>query len=78
MVIVMDMSTGKKENLLIDAAPEAEFGPFVDEVLNAGWVPQPVARLETHAHGVGAIKPARANQQIDTEEFLNNLYRHQE
>ncbi len=78
MVIVMDMSTGKTKNLLIEAETEAEFGPFVDEVLYAGWMPQPVARLETHPHRVAAIKPAKTGQAIDAEEFLNNLYRHQE
>lgn len=78
MVIVMDMSTGKIENVLIEARPQAEFGAFDDEVLNAGWLPQPVARLETHTHGVDAIQSAMACQQIDAEEFLNNLYRHQE
>lgn len=78
MVIVMDMSTGKTENLSIEAETEEEFGPFVDEVLNAGWMPQPAARLEPHPHVVDAIKPARPGQEINAEEFLNNLYRHQE
>ena len=78
MVIVMDMSTGKKVHLPIEAETEEEFGPFVDEVLNAGWMPQPVARLEIHHHAVDVIKPSKAGQEIDTEEFLNNLYRHQE
>lgn len=78
MVIVMDMSTGKTENLPIEAETEEEFGPFVDEVLNAGWMPQPVARLEPHPHAVDAIKPTKAGQEVDAEEFLNNLYRHQE
>ena len=78
MVIVMDMSTGNTENLPIGAEVEEEFGPFVDEVLNAGWMPQPAARLETHAHVVDAIKPAREGQELNAEEFLNNLYRHQE
>ncbi|MDP1527070.1 MAG: hypothetical protein Q8M20_14760 [Rhodocyclaceae bacterium] len=78
MVIVMDMSTGKTEKLPIEVETEEEFGPFVDEVLNAGWMPQPVARLEPRPHAVDALRPTTAGKEIDTEEFLSNLYRHQE
>jgi hypothetical protein len=72
MVIVMDMSTGKTEKLDNVEAAEEEFGAFVDEVLNAGWMPQPTARLETHHH---VDKPAPAD---DADEFLRSLYRNQE
>ena len=48
MVIVMDMETGKK--LTEEEAAAEEFGAFVDEVLNAGWLPQAEPRLETHPH----------------------------
>lgn len=74
MVIVMDMSTGKFEKLNSEEAAAEEFGPFVDEVLNAGWLPQPAARLETHA---AADKSAVATG-LDAEEFLRGLYRNQE
>jgi len=69
MVIVMDMETGKKMTEAEAAA--AEFGEFVDEVLNAGWLPQPEARLEVHSHVDGV--PAAA-----ADDFLRTLYRNQE
>ncbi|MEW6512566.1 MAG: hypothetical protein AB1443_01045 [Pseudomonadota bacterium] len=75
MVIVMDMSTGKTEKLSTAEAAEEEFGAFVDEVLNAGWLPQPEARLEMHAHAGTAASPAAA---IGPDEFLRNLYCNQE
>lgn len=73
MVIVMDMTTGKKEKAGVVEPAAEEFGAFVDEVLNAGWLPQPQARLETHAKEGAA--PAAV---IEPDEFLRNLYRHQE
>lgn len=73
MVIVMDMSTGKTEKLGAAEAAAEEFGAFVDEVLNAGWLPQPEARLEMHAHASEA--PATA---VEPDEFLRNLYCNQE
>lgn len=73
MVIVMDMSTGRFERLNTEEAAAEEFGAFVDEVLNAGWLPQPEARLEMHAH---AAEPASAV--VEPDEFLRNLYRNQE
>lgn len=69
MVIVMDMSTGKTEK---PSAAE-EFGAFVDEVLNAGWLPQPAERLEMHPHAADSAAAA-----IEPDEFLRNLYRNQE
>lgn len=73
MVIVMDMSTGKTEKLSAEEAAAEEFGAFVDEVLNAGWLPQPEARLEMHAHADDVASSA-----IEPDEFLRNLYRNQE
>lgn len=76
MVIVMDMSTGKIDRLNTEEAAAEEFGEFVDEVLNAGWLPQPVACLETHeqhAHAARIDPPA-----VDADEFLRALYRNQE
>lgn len=73
MVIVMDMSTGKFEKLNSEEAAAEEFGAFVDEVLNAGWLPQPEARLEMHEHATEAVSAV-----IEPDEFLRNLYRNQE
>ncbi len=77
MMIVMDMSTGKIDNLsaaeMAAAEFAEEFGEFGDEVLNAGWLPQPDARLAVHEHATKAASPA-----VDTDEFLRNLYRNQE
>lgn len=74
MVIVMDMATGKIENLdNVETAAE-EFGEFVDEVLNAGWLPQPEARLATHEQ---ETHPDRTPT-VDADEFLRTLYRNQE
>ena len=77
MVIEMDMSTGKIEKLSAEEAAAEEFGAFVDEVLNAGWLPQPVAeaglQLQSHAHHVDS-----AANGIEPDEFLRNLYRNQE
>lgn len=77
MVIVMDMGTGNIEKLSEEEAAAEEFGAFVDEVLNAGWLPQPEsqleARLEMHEHAARSASPA-----VDTDEFLRNLYRNQE
>ena len=74
MVIVMDMSTGKTERLDSEEAAAEEFGEFVDEVLNAGWLPQPEARLEHHVFE----SPAKQAPAVDTDEFLRALYRNQE
>lgn len=73
MVIVMDMSTGNTERLSAEEAAAREFGAFVDEVLNAGWLPQPETRLEMQA--VPAVARTMA---VEPEEFLRNLYRNQE
>ena len=75
MVIVMDMNTGKFDRLNTEEAAAEEFGEFVDEVLNAGWLPQPVTRLEQHEH----VVKARADRPAcDADEFLRTLYHNQE
>jgi hypothetical protein len=73
MVIVMDMNTGITEKPSDDDVAAEEFGPFVDEVLNAGWLPRPEARLELHEP---VAKPVAAA--VDVDEFLRTLYRNQE
>lgn len=73
MVIVMNMETGKTDKSSREEAVAEEFGAFVDEVMNAGWLPQPEARLEMHAHA--DPRPARV---VDADEFLRALYRNQE
>ncbi|MFN4149048.1 MAG: hypothetical protein ACK4E4_05795 [Rhodocyclaceae bacterium] len=73
MVIVMNMATGKREKAGIVEPAGEEFGAFVDEVLNAGWLPQPEARLEKRcAEGTASTSG------FEPDEFLRNLYRHQE
>lgn len=73
VMIVMDMSTGKIDRLNSAEAAEEEFGAFVDEVLNAGWLPQPAARLEPHA-----VTDKHEHPVVDADEFLRTLYRSQE
>lgn len=73
MMIVMDMSTGKIEHMSEEEAAVAEFGAFAEEVLNAGWLPQPEAQLALHEH----TRPAPP-QPDDAEAFLRTLYRIQE
>jgi hypothetical protein len=73
MVIVMDMTTGEIENISAEEAVADEFGAFVDEVLNAGWLPQPEARLELHEETNRDAAPV-----VEPDEFLRNLYRYQE
>lgn len=72
MLMVMDMTTGKIEEAVPEAAPE--FGSFEDEVLNAEWLPRPEVQLGLqpvvhHEHKV----PAE-----DAEAFLRNVYASQE
>jgi hypothetical protein len=84
MVIVMEMSTGKTvkmseaEAAAADAA--TEFGEFVDEVLGAGWLPQPALRLEVQEHQ--EYRPEHHERKVppvvDADEFLRTLYRNQE
>jgi hypothetical protein len=70
----MDMSTGKFEKLGAEAAAE-EFGAFVDEVLNAGWLPQPELAVQLRSeHEESACVQAA----IEPEEFMRKLYLYQE
>ena len=73
MVIVMDMTTGKIEKPTAEEAAAEEFGQFVDEILDAGWLPQPATQLAEHEH---VAKPRK--QEIDADAFLRELYRNQE
>lgn len=67
MLRVMDMSTGK--------ILENEFGSFGDEVLNAGWLPQPELQL-----GLQEVRASKtvAPSEIDAETFMKQLYASQE
>jgi len=78
MVIVLNMSTGKHERLNTVEGATEEFGNFVDEVLNAGWLPQPAARLEPHPIASPAPRQSHRHQVQDTDTFLRDLYRNQE
>jgi hypothetical protein len=77
MVIVMDMSTGKFEKLNTEEAAAEEFGPFVDEVLDAGWLPQPSTQLAVHEHTHEHVAH-RKLPDVEPEVFLRDLYRNQE
>jgi hypothetical protein len=63
---VMDMSTGK--------VLEDEFGAFENEVLNAEWLP-PSPELQLALQEVHAT--SSADTEVDTEAFLNTIYRNQ-
>ena len=66
MVIIMDASTGEREY-------ESDYG---DEVLNAGWLPQPELGLQLLL-AVPAY-PHRQRNIIDPDSFLRNMYASQE
>ena len=68
MVIVMDMNCGKRI--------EDEFGDFETEVMNAGWLPQPVLELGLR-EAVATVAP-RATPSLDIEAFLRTVYLSQE
>jgi hypothetical protein len=63
----MDMNTGK--------ILEDEFGSFEDEVLNAGWLPQPEVQL-----GLQEVRSGNtgASSEIDADAFMKQLYASQE
>ena len=66
MVIIMDASTGERE-------ADSEYG---DEVLNAGWLPQPELGLQL----LSAV-PAYSHSHrsiADPDSFLRNMYACQE
>ena len=67
MVIIMDSSTGKRLD------DESQYG---DEVLNAGWLPQPELGLQLQS-----AVPAHPHEHrpiSDPDSFLNNMYSSQE
>lgn len=69
MMMVMDMSSGK--------VIQDEFGSFEDEVLNAGWVPQPEVQLGLQdVFTANAVAAPSAGFDADT--FLNSVYSNQE
>ncbi|HYS90016.1 MAG TPA: hypothetical protein VEN78_34205 [Bradyrhizobium sp.] len=55
---------------------EEEFGPFVDEVLGAGWLPQP--DLAAGRAATPAPRQARIDPDVDTDAFLRTVYLSQE
>lgn len=74
-MIVTDMKTEKAEKHYESAEDAAahEFGAFVDEVLNAGWTPQPEARRAVRRH-----LDSLATVACEPDVFLRNLYACQE
>lgn len=71
MVIVMDMSTGQR-----DEAYE-EFGQYQDEVLGANWTPQPELGLQQHS-AVPARRRRIEPPPPDIEGYLRTIYLAQE
>lgn len=67
MVIIMDASTGERED------DGAEYG---DEVLNAGWLPQPELGLQLQSAIPSHPHPGR--NIADPDSFLRNMYASQE
>jgi hypothetical protein len=68
MVIVMDMSAGR-----IDAKEQPTYD---EEVLNAGWLPQPEVMPQLQEH---IAEPAEhMPPPEDVEAFLEAVYRYQE
>ncbi len=67
MVIIMDASTGERED------KGAEYG---DEVMNAGWLPQPELGLRLQLAVPSQAHPAR--NIADPDSFLRNMYASQE
>lgn len=71
MVIVMDMNSGRH---IEDEF--GEFGDFETEVMNAGWLPQPMLQLGLQ-EAVATSAP-RAVPSLDIEAFLRTVYLSQE
>lgn len=67
MVIIMDSSTGQRTD------DESQYG---EEVLNAGWLPQPELGLQLQS-AVPAC-PDRQRTITDPDSFLRNMYSSQE
>lgn len=68
MVIIMDMSTGKKA--------DDDESVYNEEVLNAGWLPQPELGLQLQS----AVPSERPHHRriMDPDDFLKNMYLSQE
>lgn len=68
MVIVMDMSTGKRLE---------EISTYDEEVLNANWIPREALQL-----GLQSVEEARQISRVDeprnVDAFLHNIYLYQE
>jgi hypothetical protein len=72
MIIVMDMSSGKRQE-------DEEFGAYSDEVLCSNWTPQPQLALGLQeANPDMPRQPARREPPEDLDEFLRILYLSQE
>lgn len=72
MIVVMDMSSGKRVD-------EQDFGEYAAEVLNANWLALPqVAPQVRAAVEPDAGKPARRMPPLDVDEFLRIIYLSQE
>lgn len=69
MVIVMEMDTGRYI--------EGEFGAFEEEVLNAQWLPQPLAAQVGLQH-VESCHGSSTAKSVDTDAFLRTVYLNQE
>ena len=67
MLRTMDMSTGK--------ILEDEFGSFEDEVLNAGWLPQPELQLGLQEVQTSKTAPPA---DVDADAYMKQLYASQE
>ena len=77
MLLVMDMSTGKIEEQSVPEQSASEFGPFEDEVLNAGWLrPELQLGLQAVVTHVAHHDPVPAEAEV--ESFLRNVYLSQE
>lgn len=68
MVIVMDMSTGKRLD---------ETSTYSDEVLNANWMPREALQLGLQS-AVETYRQPRAEVPPNVDAFLRNLYLNQE
>lgn len=68
MVIVMDMSAGRIE--------AGEQPAYDDEVLDAGWLPQPEEALQLQEHSAETAEHMPPPE--DVEAFLEAMYRYQE
>lgn len=67
MVIIMDMSTGKKLE---------ELGDYGDEVLNANWLPQP--DVEPGLQSAAETRHERREPPQDPDAILQAYYLNQE